>query len=82
MVSPFWFIPCSLIKDEVTSNEKTEKTIIDIFEPLSGVLSESEIKFVRKIFMVMSRNCPTSSKSMLEELKKKTISELSRNGKK
>ena len=65
-----------------TSNEKIEKTIVDIFEPLNGVLSESEIKFVRKIFMVMSRNCPTSSKSMLEELKKKTISELSRNGKK
>lgn len=65
-----------------TSVVKPEKTIVDIFEPLNGVYSESEIKFIRKIFMVMSRNCPTSSKNMLEELKKKTINELSRNGKK
>ena len=64
-----------------TNAAKPEKTIVDIFEPLDGVLSETEIKFIRKIFMIMSRNCPTSSKNMLEELKKKTINELSKNEK-
>jgi len=50
--------------------------IADIFEPLTKKYQKEEVKLIRKVFAILSLNCPVSQRQMFETMKEKAIKQL------
>lgn len=61
----------ALIPEEVIPSAVT-----DIFAPLNGKYTPEEIKLIRKVFAILSQNCPISQRTMFETMKEKAIKQL------
>lgn len=51
-------------------------TVTDIFAPLNRKYTPEEIKLIRKVFAILSQNCPISQRTMFETMKEKAIKQL------
>ena len=60
-----------LIPEEVIPSAVT-----DIFAPLNRKYTPEEIKLIRKVFAILSQNCPISQRTMFETMKEKAIKQL------
>ena len=64
----------------VTSTPNQEKptpsAVTDIFAPLNKKCTPEEIKIIRKVFAILSQNCPISQRTMFETMKEKAIKQL------
>ena len=49
---------------------------MDIFEPLGKKYKSEDIKLIRKIFAILSQNCPVSQRQVFETMKAKAIKQL------
>lgn len=56
----------------------TPSVITDIFASLNKKYSPEEIKLIRKVFAILSQNCPASLRTMFETMKGKAIKQLCR----
>lgn len=63
-------------KPTSTPEEPTPSAVTDIFAPLNKKCTPEEIKLIRKVFAILSRNCPLSQRTMFETMKEKAIKEL------
>lgn len=61
-----------------TPEESIPSAVTDIFAPLNKKCTPEEIKLIRKVFAILSRNCPLSQRTMFETMKEKAIKELSK----
>lgn len=59
-----------------TPEEPAPSAVTDIFAPLNKKCTPEEIKLIRKVFAILSRNCPLSQRTMFETMKEKAIKEL------
>lgn len=59
-----------------TTEVHTPSGITDIFAPLNKKYSPEEIKIIRKVFAILSQNCPASQRTMFETMKEKAIKQL------
>ena len=55
---------------------KTISQPIDPFDTLKQVMSDNDIKLMKRIFDLLTANCPRRHKDLLEELKIKVIKDL------
>ena len=58
------------------SEEVIPSAVTDIFAPLNGKYTPEEIKLIRKVFAILSQNCPISQRTMFETMKEKAIKQL------
>ena len=58
--------------------EPTSSAVTDIFAPLNKKCTPEEIKLIRKVFAILSQNCPISQRTMFETMKEKAIKQLSK----
>lgn len=63
---------------EPSSKTSTGQEVADIFEPLVKKYKPEEIKLIRKVFAILSLNCPVSQRQMFENMKVKAIKQLCR----
>lgn len=56
--------------------ESTHSAVTDIFAPLNKKFTPEEIKLIRKVFAILSQNCPISQRTMFETMKEKAIKQL------
>lgn len=56
--------------------EPTPSAVTDIFAPLNKKYTPEEIKLIRKVFAILSQNCPISQRTMFETMKEKAIKQL------
>lgn len=56
--------------------ESTPSAVTDIFAPLNKKCTPEEIKLIRKVFAILSQNCPISQRTMFETMKEKAIKQL------
>lgn len=75
----------SLTKDSRSTTKSIEipdstvsetQNITDIFEPLAQKYKKEDIKLIRKVFAILSLNCPVSQRQMFETMKEKAIKQL------
>lgn len=62
--------------DSLYSTSSSSQNVTDIFEPLAKKYKGEEIKLIRKVFAVLSLNCPVSQRQMFETMKEKAIKQL------
>ena len=63
-------IPALIPKKDIPS------VVTDIFAPLNKKYTPEEIKLIRKVFAILSQNCPISQRTMFETMKEKAIKQL------
>ncbi|AHF13997.1 hypothetical protein BARVI_12500 [Barnesiella viscericola DSM 18177] len=56
--------------------EATPSAVTDIFAPLNKKCTPEEVKLIRKVFAILSQNCPISQRTMFETMKEKAIKQL------
>lgn len=56
--------------------EPTPSVVTDIFASLNKKYTSEEIKLIRKVFAILSQNCPISQRTMFETMKEKAIKQL------
>lgn len=56
--------------------EPTPSAVTDIFAPLNKKCTPEEIKLIRKVFAILSQNCPISQRTMFETMKERAIKQL------
>ena len=54
----------------------TLSVVTDIFASLNKKYTPEEIKLIRKVFAILSQNCPASLRTMFETMKEKAIKQL------
>lgn len=59
-----------------TIENRTSSVVTDIFAPLNKKYTPEEIKIIRKVFAILSQNCPVSLRTMFESMKKTAIKQL------
>lgn len=65
-------------KDTAGNDVKNQFQSQDILGPITAYYSKDQILIIRKIFKSLSDNCPKSQLTLIEELKKKIIEELTK----
>lgn len=56
--------------------ESISPVVTDMFAPLNKKCTPEEIKLIRKVFAILSQNCPISQRTMFETMKEKAIKQL------
>ena len=69
-------IPIVMTPPALTPEEDTSSAVTDIFAPLNKKCTPEEIKLIRKVFAILSQNCPISQRTMFETMKEKAIKQL------
>ena len=69
-------IPIIVPTPALIPEEDTSSAVTDIFAPLNKKCTPEEIKLIRKVFAILSQNCPISQRTMFETMKEKAIKQL------
>lgn len=69
-------IPIDMPTPAFIPKEDIPSVVTDIFAPLNKKYTPEEIKLIRKVFAILSQNCPISQRTMFETMKEKAIKQL------
>lgn len=69
-------IPIDMPTPAIIPKEDIPSVVTDIFAPLNKKYTPEEIKLIRKVFAILSQNCPISQRTMFETMKEKAIKQL------
>ena len=69
-------IPIDMPTPALIPKEDIPSVVTDIFAPLNKKYTPVEIKLIRKVFAILSQNCPISQRTMFETMKEKAIKQL------
>ena len=69
-------IPIDMPTTALIPKEDIPSVVTDIFAPLNKKYTPEEIKLIRKVFAILSQNCPISQRTMFETMKEKAIKQL------
>lgn len=69
-------IPIDRPTPALIPKEDIPSVVTDIFAPLNKKYTPEEIKLIRKVFAILSQNCPISQRTMFETMKEKAIKQL------
>ena len=69
-------IPIDMPTTALIPKEDIPSVVTDIFAPLNKKYTPEEIKLIRKVFAILSQDCPISQRTMFETMKEKAIKQL------